>query len=344
MELFALARNPVPSGAVVGRFQSHDGVALRYARFQATRGPRRGTVCIFTGRSEFIEKYFEVIADLRRRGFATAIMDWRGQGGSARMLPDRNKGHIDDFATYDRDVATFMRDIVLPDCPPPYIALGHSMGGNIMLRNAGAPGSWFTRRILTSPLIEVSPAQLVGPAWLTRAYVELACLAGRGTSYVPGSRDWRENRLPFENNVLTSDRERYMRNRGLAEAAPELTLGGPTLGWTRAAFRSMALVGDPAYARRVGLPILFFIAGKDRIVQQSAIEDFSARVKSGTYVILADARHEILQETDDIRGRFWAAFPRAAMTNRLGVRGDEQGRLPRHRAACLNARAWPRPQ
>ena len=308
MELFALARNPVPSGAVVGRFKGHDGCAIRFARFEATRGPRRGTVCIFTGRTEFIEKYFEVIADLRRRGFATAIMDWRGQGGSERLLPDPHKGHIDDFATHDRDLATFMRDIVLPDCPPPYIALAHSMGGNIMLRNAGAPGTWFTRMVLCSPMIELNRAQLGGPAWIARAYSEIACLAGLATHYVHGATDWRENKRPFEDNLLTSDRERYMRNRGLVEAAPELTLGGPTIGWLRAAMRSMSLVGDPAFARRVGLPLLFFIAGKDRIVAQAAIEDFSARIKSGTHVILADSRHEILQEADDVRGRFWAAF------------------------------------
>ena len=308
MELFALARNPIPSGAVVGQFKAHDGVALRYARFQATRGPRQGTVCIFPGRAEFIEKYFEVIADLRRRGFSAAIMDWRGQGGSERALADHHKGHIADFAAYDRDLMTFMREIVLPDCPPPYVALAHSMGGNILLRNAGAPGSWFARMVLTSPMIELNPSQLGGPRWAARAYAELGCLVGWHTQYVHGARDWRENKMPFENNVLTSDKERYMRNRGLAEAAPELTLGGPTIGWLRAAMRSMALVSDPAYARRVGLPILFFIAGKDRIVSQAAIEDFSARIKSGTHVILADSRHEILQETDDVRGRFWAAF------------------------------------
>ncbi len=94
----------------------------------------------------------------------------------------------------------------------------------------------------------------------------------------------------------------------LVEAATHLTLGPPTIGWVRAAMRSMALIGDPAYARRVTIPVLFFIAGKDSIVSQAAIEDFSARVKSGTHVILSDARHEILQETDAVRGRFWAAF------------------------------------
>ena len=138
MELVALAKNPVPGGAVVGELPGYDGTKLRFARWEATRGPRRGTVCLFDGRGEFIEKYFEVVADLRRRGFAVATMDWRGQGGSARLLSNPRKGHVRGFAEYDRDLARFMKEIVLPDCPPPFIALAHSMGGNILLRNAGA--------------------------------------------------------------------------------------------------------------------------------------------------------------------------------------------------------------
>jgi len=52
----------------------------------------KGTVCVFGGRGEFIEKYFETIGELRRRGFAVATMDWRGQGRSSRQLPDARKG------------------------------------------------------------------------------------------------------------------------------------------------------------------------------------------------------------------------------------------------------------
>jgi hypothetical protein len=73
------------------------------------------------GRTEFIEKYFEVVADLRRRGFAVASMDWRGQGGSQRMLANPRKGNVRGFWEYDRDLIRFMKDIVLPDCPPPFI-------------------------------------------------------------------------------------------------------------------------------------------------------------------------------------------------------------------------------
>ena len=144
-QLVNLAKNPIPSGVVSGFFNSYDGAPLRYAIWSASRSPMRGTVCLFGGRTEFIEKYFEVVADLRRRGFAVATMDWRGQGGSVRALDDRRKGHVTSFAQYDRDLVRFMRDIVLPDCPPPYIALAHSMGGHIMLRAARMIDSWFDR-------------------------------------------------------------------------------------------------------------------------------------------------------------------------------------------------------
>ena len=51
-----------------------------------------------------------------------ATMDWRGQGGSARMLCNPNKGYVRSFAEFDQDLAHFMKEIVLPDCQPPFIA------------------------------------------------------------------------------------------------------------------------------------------------------------------------------------------------------------------------------
>ncbi len=68
-----------------------------------------------------IEKFFEVIGDLRARGFAVATIDWRGQGGSQRLLPDPRKGHIGDFSAYQLDLEVLMREVVLPDCPAPIV-------------------------------------------------------------------------------------------------------------------------------------------------------------------------------------------------------------------------------
>lgn len=94
MKLLSIPGNPVPDGAIVCRVRTPDGAELRFARWDSTSA--KGTVCVFGGRGEFIEKYFETIGELRRRGFAVAAMDWRGQGHSSRQLPDSRKGHVED--------------------------------------------------------------------------------------------------------------------------------------------------------------------------------------------------------------------------------------------------------
>ncbi len=308
MKLVTLAKNPVPSGAVVGAFAGYDGAPMRFARWEATRGPRRGTVCILPGRAEFIEKYFEVVADLRRRGFAVAVPDWRGQGGSHRSLKNPHKGHIDDFSEYDRDLFRFMRDIVLPDCPPPFVALAHSMGGNIALRNAIDPGSWFSRMVLTAPMIGFADEKIGVPQPVARAYAEAASALGMARSYVKGGVDDPEESADFEGNPLTSDKERWLRAKAVLDAAPELSIGSPTNGWLKAAYRSCAMLQNRGYSARVLVPVLMFSAGRDQIVSTRAIEDFAVGLKLGSNLLIPNSRHEILQESDLIRQRFWAAF------------------------------------
>ncbi|MEL6374790.1 MAG: alpha/beta hydrolase [Pseudomonadota bacterium] len=306
--LINLARNPVPSGAVVNYVPGYDGKPMRFARWEATRGSRRGTVCVFPGRSEFIEKYFEVVADLRRRGFAVVVTDWRGQGGSARALPDRAKGHIRNFAEYERDMARLMKEVVLPDCPPPYYALAHSMGGNIMLHHATQKNSWFDRIVLSAPMVALAAERMPVPETIARRFARTATMVGAGTAYVPGGKPEPFEFGPFEENPLTSDQARYERNAFLSRSAVELTLGSPTNAWLAAAFRSMERLQRVGFAREIRVPMLIMAAGEDRIVDTRRIEELSNRLKIGAAVVIPRAQHELLQETDDVRLRFWAAF------------------------------------
>src|SRR5687767_6022509 len=93
MDLVSIPANPAPPNAVAGALKTPDGVTLRYVRWPPPAG-RKGTVCIFQGRGESAEKYFETVRDLQARGFAAAIVDWRGQGLSDRALADRRKGYV----------------------------------------------------------------------------------------------------------------------------------------------------------------------------------------------------------------------------------------------------------
>ncbi len=290
-----------------GLVSTPDGIKLRFATWLATREPLRGTCLIVQGRSEYIEKYFETVADLRRRGYAVVAFDLRGQGGSERLLPDPAKGHVRSFVDYDIDLDTIIRD-VLASMPPPFVAMGHSLGGHILLRHALSNDSPFERLIVTGPMIRLSDEALGMAPSSARLMAEMGSACGFVTRFVPGGRARVKGGEPFVDNPLTSDRERYMRAQAVLDAAPHLAIGSPTFGWMRAAFRSMSELQAPDTPRLIRLPALFIAAGDDKVVSSTAIEEFALKTKLGSAVLLAASRHEILQETDNTRTRFWSAF------------------------------------
>lgn len=305
MTLIGIARNPVPPGAVSGTFSAHDGVKLRFARWGPPKRGRKGTVCVFGGRSEFIEKYFETISDLRQRGFAAAAMDWRGQGGSSRPLRNKFKGHVEDFSQFESDLGLFMSEIVLPDCPPPYFALAHSMGATVLLQAACKRDCWFERMVLSAPMIRLGPG---APLALITLLAQSGVFFGLGDLYVPGGGSAASGLEPFKGNPLTSDKRRYERNALILKAAPGLGLGSPTIGWLRAAAAAMKTINAFGFAPRVHVPILMLAAGQDQLVSNLAIEELAAQLRAGSRIVLDGARHELLQEKDALREQFWSAF------------------------------------
>jgi|RhiMetdeSRZDD1v2_1073273.scaffolds.fasta_scaffold194041_2 lysophospholipase len=304
MKLVSIPANPVPDNVVTGNLASPDGRKLRFARWAPPLG-RKGTVCILPGRAEFIEKYFETVRDLRARGFAVAVLDWRGQGLSDRVLSDTRKGHIEDFSEYDNDLATFMQQVVLPDCPPPVFAIGHSMGASVLIRAAFQGHRWFDRVVLSTPMIALPGMRGSGGA---RATVQLMRALRLKTSYVPGGDSSILALRPFPGNVLTSDPVRYARNASVLEVEPALAIGSPTVGWLDAAFRVMRSFAEPGFPAKIRQPILIVAVGRDEVVSTPAVENFASRLRAGSHLIVAGSRHEVLMEQDRFRAQFWAAF------------------------------------
>jgi len=186
--------------------------------------------------------------------------------------------------------------------------MGNSLGGHILLRGAQDEASPFARMILLSPMIAIDERMLGAKRSIARAYAATASLFGLATAYVRGGNDEPEGFTDFETNKLTSDHVRWSRNKAVIEAAPDLALGSPTIGWLRAALRSSAMLSRPDYPKYVCVPMILFAAGADRVVSTQAIEDFAVDLKVGGHILMPGSRHEILQESDEIRLRFWAAF------------------------------------
>src|SRR5437879_11689228 len=137
------------------------------------------------------------------------MIDWRGQGHSSRRLRDPRKGYVRDFSDFEIDVETFVQQVVLPDCPPPFFALAHSMGGAVMLRVAHAGKRWFDRMVLTAPMIDL-PGHRTGFA--ARALLRVLRLAGQGGRYIPGGAGDLVGTSSFVNHPLPIDPVRSARH------------------------------------------------------------------------------------------------------------------------------------
>ncbi len=299
------AGNPMPEKASGGYFTARDGIKLRYGIFGAVARPLKGTVVLLPGRNECIEKYFETARNLSERGFATAIMDWRGQGGSDRLMRDRQRGHVTSFQDYVRDLDQYFEDVVLPDCRGPYYILAHSTGALIALLATPSLINRVQRMVLAAPFLSYK-----GVPFSIRTVYRLTtflCYLGLGKMY--GAWGPRPRRTPpFATNRLTTDIVRYQRNTGIYETFPHLALGGPTIGWIRAAAQAALRVKEPEFITRIQIPVMFVGAGADDIVSNHEISDYARRLRGGSILTIIGARHELLQEADIFREQLLAAF------------------------------------
>lgn len=293
--------NEIPEGAEEHWLEGRGGVKVRVMTAPATRNPVRGSVIVAPGRTEFIEKYFEVIRELQARGFAVFCIDWRGQGLSAREVENGQKGH---FVTFDdpvNDLSTALK-LLAGKLPRPYIGLAHSMGGAILLR------ALLTRRI------ELDAAAFSAPMWgiqgltdMAKKYVRFMGALGLGAMFAP-SVDKKWKRENFKKNPVTHDKERHARCQGLITEEPRLALAGPTIGWVAAASDVTESFQQPGSLAHVRIPILIATAGEEQLVDNASHPIVAAQLPQATHITIEGAKHEILMERDELRAQFWAAF------------------------------------
>lgn len=284
---------------VVQSFWRHasDGVRLRVV-FWPSEGAR-GTVFLFTGRTEYAEKYGRTATEWTSAGYSVLTIDWRGQGLSDRVTEDPRIGHVDGFDGYQLDAAEFLAVAQDLNCPKPWVMVAHSMGGCIGLRSL-VDGFPVEKAVFSAPMWGIKM-----PAWVRPVphfLPQIMRRIGRGTQISPGTTI--ENYVqdtPLDDNMLTTDRDTYAYLLRHADAVPEFALGGPTMDWVGyAAQETRRLRAAP----RPDVPVLTFVGGDEQIVSVPAIHQVHANWPSGELRVIEGARHELMMEAPALRGRF----------------------------------------
>ena len=309
--LVATAEAPVPEGLRAFWHEGSGGARLR-AAIAPSDGPARGGVVLSPGRTEPIEKYFEVIGELQARGFWVLAHDWRGQGLSHRVLGDRLKGHAAGANEFLDDFRRLL-DWAGPGLPRPWISLGHSMGAALVAMALQGGERRLSAAFMSAPMMGLAAARRL-PLPAVRLIAGAMIRAGRSEAFVYEGYDPMLG--PFESNILTHDAPRYERYRAQLRACPDLALGGVTWGWLAFAFDCAAELAKAAAARAADLPLTVVTAGEDHLVLNAAARRYAERAPQGRYVEIAGAYHEILMETDARRALVWRQFD--ALAERAG--------------------------
>ncbi|WP_146587960.1 alpha/beta fold hydrolase [Puniceibacterium confluentis] len=291
-----------PAGACAYWIRADDGLRLRIGHYPAT-GPARGTVLLFPGRTEYIEKYGRTAADLSRAGYDTLTIDWRGQGLADRMLTDARVGHITLFTDYQRDVAALCAAARTLELPQPLHLIAHSMGGCIGLR-AVMEGLPVASCVFSGPMWGIQMSRPIRPAAWALGWG--SGRLGLGHMFAPGTKPASYvTSEPFEANVLTRDPDMYAYMRRQVAQAPDLGLGGPSLQWLHQSLQECReLVRRPS----PDLPCLTFVGSNERIVDIARIRDRMQRWPRGTLEVVEGGEHEVLMESPEIRARIMAGI------------------------------------
>lgn len=286
----------IPEGEALAQAywtKASDGVRLRVAVWEKTEA--KGTVLLFPGRTEYVEKYALAAGELAENGYPTISIDWRGQGLADRLQDNINAGHVGKFSDYQLDVQALLEAAETLELPKPYFLLGHSMGGAIGLR------------ALYNDL-PVKAAAFTGPMWQIGlgklrplAYLLSIVLRGLGMGnwLAPGTKnETYVLDVAFEDNQLTKNRGMYARLQAQARANIQLCIGGASVRWVHEALRecyNMARKPAPK------VPCVTFLGTDEKIVDPDAIKSRITGWENGTLEMVEGGEHEVLMEGPEIR-------------------------------------------
>lgn len=281
---------------------TEDGLRLRLGLWEP-EGQATGTVLLFQGRTEYLEKYTSIAAWLVAEGLAVLAIDWRGQGMSDRLLPDPRAGHIRDFADYQTDVVEMVVAADTLALPRPWHLLAHSMGGCIglaaLLNGLPVQTAAFSAPMWGLHHPRVPDAVITGLTGTARRLgrADLTAIGtGRGGTYLLDA--------PFRGNALTGDPLQWARLVAQAGSWPDLTLGGATYAWiaaARAECRRLATLPSPE------LPALIGLGGAEAVVSRRAVQERAAAWAGAQLLDLPGARHELMFESAPVAERFMSA-------------------------------------
>ena len=271
----------------------------------------KGTIVLFHGFTEFIEKYNEIIYYFTRNGWDVYMPEHYGHGWSGRSEETKenlSKVVVEEFDIYVNDGFQLVDEVVNRnrDRNKPLVIYGHSMGGGISTALLETFPGHFDAAILSSPMLEVNTGGT--PEWLAKFFAGSAKFFGAGENYVFGHGDFTtENFFGTDDCPATSyPRYQYGFEKRLEDEYKQMN--GATWYWLDSALEATERITSKENAEKVVIPVLLFQAENDTLVKPEGQLKFASFAKNVNVVFAENAKHEIFNSPDDIAYAYWVTI------------------------------------
>lgn len=298
-------RRAIPKNARETGWNAADGWRIRRIDWDRPNN-LRGSLLFLPGRGDHYEKYLETLDQLSRAGWCVTATDWRGQGGSGRLLADPHIGYIDDFSTWIADLRAFWAEWKA-STPGPHVVLAHSMGGHLAMRALAENAIDPDAAALSAPML--------GIPTMGMSYGMHHALARFMESLGdPARAAWKEGEKPMSPlnlraKILTHDPDRYADELYWWQARPDVRLGPPSWHWVERAITSTRLLNKDGVMEAIQTPILLIATTADKLVDSKRIILDAKRLPHAELLLFGnEAAHELLREADPVRDQCMAAI------------------------------------
>ncbi|AWB66531.1 hypothetical protein C2869_08860 [Saccharobesus litoralis] len=280
-------------------YQPQSQFNIQYALLENPQSEK--CIILLPGRVESFKKYKELAYDFYQLGYSILTLDHRGQGLSHRETDDPELGYISDANLYADDLHAICCQTRIFQQYQQVDILAHSMGSLIAIDFVSRYQPKVNALAMSSPLLGINAGPL-NHTYALKVVNGLMALQGiKCPEYFINQTEY--HRPEFANNSLCGSQARFELSQDI-QADKVIRLGGVTYQWLQQIFIKFSQVF--ANTTSITVPCLVLQAELESIVKNQSQNDWVAKVKQSnphiTIRLVKGAKHEILMESDTIRG------------------------------------------